>query len=274
VTDRPDAPVPEPRDSRIVGATGTVTVTRYGRVARVAFERIDNRVNALSAALIRDLIEVARLFEHDTETAAVVLSGKPTIFSAGFDLKDAETRQLAEGPAAERRAVAQLGPRLVNAWAHMDPVTVAAIEGPCFGGGLALAAVCDFRIGGAGARFAAPEVERGLNMGWGSVPRLIGLLGVPATRRIVLKGESFSASQAEAAGLLDEVVADGTAANAALRWAQTIASRPLAQLKMAKLAINAAAFQAGTAAVALDADQFMAAAATDEFRAALDAFKG
>lgn len=253
-----------------VGTTGAVKVSRFGRVALVTFDRPDDRVNALAPALMRDLIAAARALDDAHDTSAVVFTGKPGIFSAGFDLKDAAARGLTDAELEERRAVALLGPRLIDTIAQMAPVTLAAIEGPCMGGGLAFAAVMDFRIGAQSSRYAAPEVERGLSMGWRSVPRLVGLLGVPATRRLVLKGDGFSAAEAQLSGLLDEVVADGDAMRIALRWGQHFAGRPAAQLKMAKLSINAAAFHASVGTATLDADQFLAAAGSPEFRATVE----
>lgn len=255
-----------------IGTTGAVRLIRDGAIARVTLDRPDSRVNALSAAVIRDLVAAARSFEDDAETAVVILRGKPSIFSGGFDLKDRETHGLADAPLAARRVVAELGGRMLEAWWSVAPVTIAAVEGPCLGGGLVLAATLDFRVAGQGARFGAPELERGLAMGWSSLPRLQTLLGLAATRRIVLAGGELDAQAALAAGFVEEVAAQGAATDAALRLAATLARRPTAQLRMAKRAINAVAL-GGAAAVALDADQAVAAAASPEFTQTLAAFR-
>ena len=113
---------------------------------------------------MRDLIEAARRFEDDAKTAAVVVTGRPEVFSAGLDLRDAESRELGCADLERRRALAEAGRRLLDALAGLAPVTVAAIEGPCLGGGLAVVAALDFRIAGRSARFGAPEVSVGLNV--------------------------------------------------------------------------------------------------------------
>lgn len=255
-----------------IGNTGFVTLARLGRIAHLRFDRADSKVNALSTAAMRDLIAAARAFEDDAGTAVVVLSGKPQVFSGGFDLRDAGSRALDPAtPLAERRVAAEVGARLVEAWWRAGPVTVAAIDGPCIGGGLALATALDFRVAGRGARFAAPEIARGLAMGWGSLPRIAAVIGVQATRRVVLAGAELDAEAALAAGLADRLADAGAAEAAALAFAEDLAAQPAAQLRMAKRTLNAAALD-GAAAVALDVDQTLAAAASPEFLRTLREF--
>jgi enoyl-CoA hydratase/carnithine racemase len=150
-------------------------------------------------------------------------------------------------------------------------VTIAAIEGPCLGGGLAVAAALDFRVAGRSAVFGAPEVAVGLNMGWGSLGSLAAVAGVQVARRLVLAGARLDAAQAEAAGLVDEVAPDGAALDHALTSAARMAAYPVAPLRMAKRAL-AAIVQASGTATALDTDQFVAAATSQAFEAALDRF--
>ena len=147
-----------------VGRSGSVAIERRDASAVIRLVRPDARVNPLSTAVMRDLIEAARRFEDDAKTAAVVVTGRPEVFSAGLDLRDAETRELLFGDLERRRALAETGRRLLDAIAGLAPVTVAAIEGPCLGGGLAVVAALDFRIAGRSARFGAPEVSVGLNV--------------------------------------------------------------------------------------------------------------
>ncbi len=67
------------------------------------------------------------------------------------------------------------GPRLCRVWEELPQPTFAAIEGWCVGGGAALAMACDFRIVADGATIRIPEIERGMNFSWGSLPRLVSL---------------------------------------------------------------------------------------------------
>jgi enoyl-CoA hydratase/carnithine racemase len=200
-----------------------------------------------------------------------VVSGRDEAFSGGLDLRDEATRGMAQAELEERRALAETGRRLLDTLGGLAPVTIAAIEGPCLGGGLALAAALDFRVAGRSAVFGAPEVAVGLNMGWGSLGSLAAVAGVQVTRRLVLAGARLDTAQAQAAGLIDEVAPDGEALDRALAFATRMAAYPVAPLRMAKRAF-AAMVQASGTATALDTDQFVAAAGSPEFSATLARF--
>ena len=94
----------------------------------------------------------------------------------------------------------------------MEQVTIAAIEGPCIGGGVALAASLDFRFCGEGAHFRIPEVALGMNMSWGSLPRLLALMGPARTKQaVILADDRISSAEAREWGLVEKVVPDGQA---------------------------------------------------------------
>ena len=112
---------------------------------------------------------------------AVILSGGKQNFSFGFDLKDKEFLRLEKLKFEENRNYFQLGKIMCDAWEKLSCLTVCEIKGWCVGGGVALAISCDLRLAETAAKFYVPEVERGLNMSWGSVPRLIALLGPAKT---------------------------------------------------------------------------------------------
>ena len=143
-----------------------------GRVRVVRFDRGDE-IDALSAEAIRQLTAAASSFEDDGDTSAVVLTGSAKAFSAGFDLKDSEGRSRETMDIGSLRRHLKLGPRLAQAWQDMEQVTIAAIEGFCIGGGVALAVALDFRIVASNAHIRVPEIGLGMNMSWRSVPRML-----------------------------------------------------------------------------------------------------
>ena len=248
-----------------------VSVERRDRVAIVKFDR-KGRANALSFAIMDALTEAARSLETDTDLAAVILTGSADVFSAGMDLRDPAFARLDDMGLAELRAFAGHGPRMARAWAGIEVPTVAAVEGPCLGGGMALAAMCDFRVAGKGARFGAPEVAVGVNMGWHSVPRLVALVGAQATRRLLLIGEEWNAGEALRLGFADQIAGDGDALDAALEMAATLASRPATATRMVKRQIDATAHGLDLMASATDMDQHALTWLSEDFRAALKRF--
>src|ERR1700733_142326 len=203
-----------------------------GRIAVVRFDRVDN-VNALSQQAMRELRDVPRDFEDDLETSVVILTGSAKAFSAGFDLKDTEGRQRDSLSVGERIHRQRLGPKMCRAWHEMDQVTIAAIEGHCIGGGAALVVSLDFRTCGKSAHFRIPEVELGMNMSWGSIPRMLALMGPARTKQaVILASDRIAAADALDWGLVEKVVDDGQVLAGSMTFAERIALQPPIPVRM------------------------------------------
>jgi enoyl-CoA hydratase/carnithine racemase len=151
-------------------------------------------------------------------------------------------------------------------------VTIAAIEGFCIGGGVALAVACDFRIAARGAHFRLPEIPLGMNMSWHTQPRLVNLIGPSRTKQLTIFGERVSAEKAEAWGLADEVCGDGEALAAARKWAEKVAALPPIAVRMAKRGITQAATALNAVSTFMDADQFALVSTSEDQREAVAAF--
>ena len=173
-----------------------------GKVAAVSFNS-GKSSNLLSLDVIRQLTDVAKELGQNKTLMAVILSGGQQNFSFGFDLKDKEFLRLEKLGFEENRDYFQLGKIMCDAWEKLNCLTICEIRGWCVGGGVALATSCDLRIAETAAKFYVPEVERGLNMSWGSVPRLNALLGPAKTKRLLLLAEKINSSTAKDWGLID-----------------------------------------------------------------------
>lgn len=230
-----------------------VTIERDGPVAVVTFDR-GGSLNAFNQATILELTDVARRFQDDLTTRAVVLAGAPNAFSAGIDLKDTATWEELDDDVA-LRARFYRGVRLCQAWEDMPQITIAAMEKLAVGAGCAIALACDWRVLGADAYLYVPEVKIGLNLQWGALPRLITLVGPARAKRIVLLCEKMGAEQALDWGLIDEVADPGEAVAIARRLADDVAARPAATTRMVKEAVNATANALHRASAFADADQ-------------------
>ena len=124
------------------------------------------------------------------------------------------------------------------------------------GGGVALTAMCNFRIKGKSARMWVPEVERGFNMSWQSVPRLVNLVGQSIAKRLILLTERLNSEHGLNWCLADEVAEDWGAVKTAMEWATWIAAMPPVQVRMVKQGINAFANTLNYAKTPMNADQF------------------
>lgn len=244
-----------------------------GRIAVVRFDRGDN-INALSHQAMRELRDVPRDFEDDLETTVVILTGAAKAFSAGFDLKDPESRARDGLPIGERLQRQRLGPKMCKAWQDMDQVTIAAVEGHCIGGGAALVVALDFRFCGKGAHFRIPEIELGMNMSWGSIPRLLALMGPARTKQaVILASDRIGAADALAWGLVEKVVDDGRALPMSMEFAERIALQPPIPVRMTKASVNRLAHALDDLAAHMDADQNVLTGLTEDYREGTAAFR-
>lgn len=248
-----------------------VTIERRGRIALVRLDRGD-RANALSLQALRELNEAARSFDDDAHTSAIVLTGSASNFTNGADLKDAELTRSRSAPLAERRVLLQTGGRMCRAWEELEPLTIVAIEGWCVGGGVALSIACDLRVAAQDANFYVPEIERGMNLSWGAVPRITHLVGPARAKRLIILSERASAQRALDWGLIDELAPPGGALDAALAMADRAASMPPVQLRMIKQAVNASAHALDRATSHADFDQFALAAASEDYQEGVRSF--
>lgn len=216
-----------------------MTIEQLGRVAIVRFDR-GYRANPLSVQALAELTAAAEQFHACPDTSAVILTGRDDGFCMGMDLKDPVMAQLRKQGLAQRRLSLRAGPRLCEAWEQIDAITICAIEGWCAGGGAALAVACDLRVMSQSATVYVPEVERGMNMSWGSIPRFAALVGPARAKRVAALCEKVDASTAKAWGLADEVVADGQALTGAMAIATRAAALPPTAMKMVKHDVNTA----------------------------------
>jgi len=244
-----------------------------GRIAVVRFDRGDH-INALSQQAMRELRDVPRDFEDDLETSVVILTGSAKAFSAGFDLKDPEGANRGKLPLGEALLNQRLGPRLCKAWEQLEQVTLTAVEGHCIGGGVALAVSLDFRFCGKGAHFRIPEVELGMNMSWGSIPRLVALMGPARTKQAaILASDRISAAEAFDWGLVEKVVDDGQAFATAMQFAERVALQPPLPLRMVKTSVNRVTHALADVAAHMDVDQNVLTSLTEDFKEGTSAFR-
>ena len=248
----------------------TLRVEHHGSRVEVQLNRPEAR-NALNAALMEELTEVARRLRLRTDVSAVILHGTESYFSAGADLSG-RSGEIEPPTLMERRRAASLGPDLCQAWADIEAVTIAAIEGFCIGGGCALAAACDFRIMGQGAYLRLPEVPLGINMSWRTLPRLVALMGPSRAKAFVMFGEKLEAAQCLVCGLADDVAPAGLALERARALADKVAALPPLPVRMTKQAIDAIAAATAQASIYMDRDQYLLTSGSNDFREGVQAF--
>lgn len=232
----------------------TLAVTCEGALGRLTLNRPE-KLNPLSSRTLSEIAEAARWFDARPDVKVVLVSGAGRSFSAGADLASFVGR-----PEVPVREAADLGRQMADALESMRALSIAAIRGWCVGGGLVLAAACDLRLAAEDARFSIPEVDLGIPLAWGGIPRLVREIGPALTKELVLTCRPFDAAEARAAGFLNRVVPSDALDDAALGLARELAGKASHALFSTKRHVNAVTAQmVGTQRSWSDADGLVTA---------------
>jgi enoyl-CoA hydratase/carnithine racemase len=193
------------------------------------------RRNSLSRALVAALLE--QLVERLPRSGArvVVLTGEGDFFCSGADLKERAGMSVDE----VRHFIDQLG-LLMDGIEQSSAVFLAALNGSAYGGGTELALACDVRIAAAEAELALTEVSWGIVPGAGGTQRLPRLVGLGLAKELILSARRVSATEANAIGLVNEIVAREQVLSRATDLAGQIAHNAPIAVAAAKRALNAA----------------------------------
>lgn len=183
---------------------GRVYSKRNGPIATVVIDNAE-RLNALSLPMWRALGDVFRSLHADDDLRCVVLRGAGEAFAAGADIVEFESERHDVSTAKIYGTAVHTALDAISSCRH--PV-VALIQGPCVGGGLEIAARCDLRICGAGARFGIPVNRLGAVVAYQEMLPLIRIAGPAAVLEILLEGKIIDAAQAERARIVNRVVAE------------------------------------------------------------------
>jgi enoyl-CoA hydratase len=194
-----------------------VRVERDGEVFTVILSRPERR-NAVDGPTAAALADAFREFEGDGAGVAV-LYGEGGTFCAGADLKEAG------GPNGNRVAVGGDGPMGPTRARASKPV-IAAVAGHAVAGGLELALWCDLRVAEESAVFGVFSRRWGVPLIDGGTVRLPRLVGLSRAMDMVLTGRPVGASEALSMGLVNRVVPDGSARQAAEELARELARFP------------------------------------------------
>jgi enoyl-CoA hydratase len=182
-----------------------------------------NEIGSAMLAELEKFVAASGALAPET-SVCIISSARKSVFSAGADLREL---YLGAAPLPEKERLAGIRSFLerihavLNALDAAPFVTIAAVHGVCFGGGLELALACDIIIADKMARFAFPELRLGLIPGFGGIPRLKRDLGNAFVRDLLFTGRTVNASRAQAVGLVAQLAGEGEA----LRVARSTAAQ-------------------------------------------------
>jgi enoyl-CoA hydratase/carnithine racemase len=247
--------------------TETLLVERpYPGVAVVTLNR-PKRLNAINDAMRRELIDALSTFAGDASVKAVVLTGAGRGFCSGIDMRDfGPGVPDAAAPAGDRLRFQESMAALPHAIWNLPQPVIAAVNGPCVGGGLALCLASDIRICSTAATFGNAAILLGLSgaeMGMSyHLPRIVG---TSVAADWMLTGRTVSADEADRRGLVSELVEPDGLADRAVEIASTIAELAPLGVQLTKRALQVNADAAGLdAALELENRNQVLSHATDD----------
>ena len=243
-----------------------VTFEQDGAVGIVTLRR-PQKFNALDIPMLGALEAALDAAEEAGSVRAVLVCGEGKGFCAGGDVEAWSAMSAADFQVKWVR----YGHRVFDRLARLRQPTIAVLAGHALGGGLELAAACDFRVAEVQVKLGFPETSIGVVPGWSGTQRAVRRFGAQTVRRLALGGEILLAPEALSLGVVDRVVETGRALAEAKAWAEKIAERGPLATEAAKLMIAVAEGEESAASAEALASGFIAL--TGDLREGVGAFR-
>ena len=250
--------------------TDVVTIALHDRVAVITFNRPERR-NAIHHEMHAPITRALEEFATRDDVGVVVLTGAGSAFCAGGDVKgDLVARSKLE-PAD--RVAALLADAQVVRRVHEHPkLTIAAVNGPAVGAGMALALACDLRIAAASAILVTGWAGLAFSGDYGGAWFLTRLVGPSRALELMAGNASLDPDAARGLGLVNRVVPDGEFADTWMAWARDFASGPTGAISGMKANVHDALSLSLAEALPRETARMVASGRTSEHREALRAW--
>lgn len=243
----------------------SVAFERQGRCGIITIDRPEAR-NAVNAAVAAGIEEGIDRIEGDERLWMGILTGVPPVFCAGADLKEVQGGD-AGGMFTARGGFAGLVSRV-----RTKPI-IAAVDGPALAGGIELVLAADLVVASRQSRFGIPEVKRSLVAGAGGLFRLPRKIPENVAMECALTGDPITAARANQFGLVNELVEDGHAVEAALVLAERIAANSPLAVRESRRVMLAATGLADDEAFAVSNEALGVVTRSADFREGVAAFR-
>lgn len=234
------------------------------RVGLVTLNRPE-ALNALSHALLTELMDALDAFDQDEQVHVMVIAGSQKAFAAGADIKEMVDKTALE--MSQNDPIAVFG----RIRTILKPV-IAAVSGWALGGGCELALSCDMIVASDTAKFGQPEITIGVIPGAGGTQRLTHAVGKALAMEMILNNRTLTAQEALQFGMVNRVVPAGTFLEEALALAAEIAARPPDAVRAAKKMINQSFERPLTEGISEERQEFYNLFNTDDQKEGMQAF--
>src|SRR5262245_55424134 len=205
---------------------------RAGSVTTITLNRPEVH-NALDRALSAELNRAVREIRDDRDCRVVILRGAGNTFCAGDDITEFNT-WTPDDPYWQVRKYQET----VQIIEDLTPITIAAVDGVCTGGGLELTLTCDFVVATDRSRWGMPEIDWDITPGWGGVTRLARFAGRRKTKEWNMIGHLFDARTAERHDLINRICAPGDLDQEVTALISVMSAKNPLTLRRTKFALN------------------------------------
>lgn len=242
----------------------TLKVEKNKHTLHITFNRPD-KANAMSQIMLEELLGLISKLRYDNEIQFVVFKGAGKNFSGGADLNELVANyEAGEFTPEAGRQNQFFGQELMSKLEELEQVTIAAIQGACVGGALALTLACDFRIVTEDAYFSIPEIYRGTFFTWGSTLRLINTVGVTKAKEMIMLAEPIQADEALTVQLATKVVKEDGLEDKVNEFIKRMTQGPFTPIRMTKKIAYAAGIGQNKHLTAFETELFEQALLTGE----------
>lgn len=231
-------------------------VEKRDRVARIILNRPEKK-NALSPDVIGDMEDALRALN---DVSVVIVSGEGGFFSAGGDLS-----VMLSATEVQRKEFSERGNEFMDFLQDYGAITIAAIEGGAYGGGLELALSCDLRVASPQVKMGLTEITLGLIPGWGGMKRIARIAGYGAARYIALTGRVMDGNEAYRLGIVNYL--SDRPINYSEELASTLSQRSMDSIRAIKTLLGREQYSSE-----LEAEIFGQVLGTENARATLEKF--
>jgi enoyl-CoA hydratase/3-hydroxypropionyl-coenzyme A dehydratase len=204
-------------------------------VATLTFNRPD-QLNAMSRHMMDEIIDALHAMRQNDAIAVAVITGRGRAFMAGADIKE-YARQTPEA----FRSFQEKGRQLYALIEGAEIPFIAGVNGYALGGGFEIALACDFIVAAASAKMGLPEVHLGLIPGGGGAQRLMQKVGISRVKEMLLLGQSYTAADLQAWGLVHAVAEDEALGSVVAALADRLKRRPRQAMKAIKAMLEPSA---------------------------------
>lgn len=208
-------------------------VEKIEKIAVVKVSRPDV-LNALNTEVLKELERFIDEIEKDTSVRVIIFTGDgEKAFVAGADISE-----MSKFSPKEAEEFSELGQRVFNKIERINKITIAAVNGYAFGGGMEFMMACDFALIDEKALIGQPEINLGLIPGFGGSQRLPRIVGEKRALEIILTGRRINADEAVSLGLALKKTENGKVLDEAIKMAEEIVAKPFIAVIKAKKSIK------------------------------------